>query len=112
MEELMPFFEYQQNNSGGVWDGDFIRVIVEANGPSEADALAQEHGVYFDGVAHGRDCECCGDRWSSAWGDGDPVPSVYGKPIEEWNAGGDRDWGLKTRVVRADGTTTDYPLTA
>ena len=29
----------------------------------EANTKACDIGIYFDGVANGADCECCGDRW-------------------------------------------------
>ena len=31
--------------------------------PVSGTAGRVDAGVYFDGVASGRDCECCGDRW-------------------------------------------------
>jgi hypothetical protein len=64
----MAYFLYRQNNSGGDYDIDLkkglnINVIVEADSEMEADAKACDVGIYFDGVANGTDCECCGDRW-------------------------------------------------
>ncbi|QEQ94098.1 hypothetical protein SEA_SAFTANT_66 [Streptomyces phage Saftant] len=86
----MPFFEYNQNNSGGSFDidpdaGISTVVIVEADNAAEADAKAEEIGLYFDGDG---DCPCCGDRWyaqDGGWKDdaGDPVPSIYGEPISD-----------------------------
>lgn len=60
------FYGYDQNNSGGTYSTPIIQLWVEADSPQEADQLAQRHGVYFDGVDLGLDCECCGDRWSRA----------------------------------------------
>lgn len=56
------FYRFGQNNPGGFFDGPQV-LIVEASSSQEAEELATEAGVYFDGVASGRDCECCGDRW-------------------------------------------------
>ena len=57
------FYRYMQNNTGGFFVGP-QELIVEASSPEEAEARAVAAGVYFDGVAAERDCECCGDRWS------------------------------------------------
>ena len=57
------YYRYTQINVGGFYEGPQV-VIVEAGSIAEAEAAAQGAGVYFDGVAAGRDCECCGDRWT------------------------------------------------
>jgi hypothetical protein len=65
-ETTGKFYEFNQNNSGGefVVDGKIChRLFIEANTPEEATAKAVSMGVYFNGVADGRDCDCCGDRW-------------------------------------------------
>lgn len=71
----MQVYRYDQNNSGGHFDRDppsdragcvHERVYVEAANPWEADVRAEARGVYFDGVARGHDCACCGDRWRRA----------------------------------------------
>jgi hypothetical protein len=83
----MPFYTYDQNNSGGSFDFDTERgittvVIVEAADETEADYRAQRIGLYFDGSG---DCRCCGDRWSNShYGDGGDWPTVYGRPAEEY----------------------------
>lgn len=84
----MPFFEYHQNNSGGGFDIDADKgigpvVIIEADSAHAADSRAIDLGIYFDGCESGLDCSCCGDRWSAAWGDGDPIPSQYGLPLTD-----------------------------
>jgi hypothetical protein len=64
----MPFFHFDQNNSGGSYDIDdnvSPLVIIEAADDDAAYDKALEIGIYFGGVADGRDCECCGDRWYS-----------------------------------------------
>lgn len=79
----MPYFHFKQNNSGGGFDFDEAtgithHVVIEASSADEADDRAESIGLYFDGVDSGRDCECCGDRWSRAWrDDGSPEPMVY-----------------------------------
>lgn len=84
----MPFYTYNQNNSGGSFiinDDVTIAVIIEADSANEANNKAEEVGIYFDGCGNdGPDCPCCGDRWYRAYGDeGDEQPSIYGTPIEE-----------------------------
>ena len=66
------YFEFSQNNSGGGWQIDHEagideKVFVQAWNPSEANAKAEEIGIYFDGVSKGYDCSCCGNRWSECW---------------------------------------------
>jgi hypothetical protein len=66
------YFEFSQNNSGGGWDIDHEAgisevVFVQASSPAEANAKAETIGIYFNGVSSGRDCECCGSRWSECW---------------------------------------------
>jgi hypothetical protein len=108
----LKWFEYDQNNSGGVFDhqpeaGIGYAVWVQARNAAEADARAEGIGLYFDGEG---DCSCCGDRWSSAWGDGQTEePAVY---AGRWG-GADEDglrWGLPTYAHRYDGTF--YVVTA
>lgn len=67
----MPkWYQYSQNNSGGAYLGPAVGVYIEAESAEHADERAQEVGIYFGGVESGRDCECCGGRWSRAtyWG--------------------------------------------
>lgn len=84
----MAFFTYNQNNSGGGFAVDEAAgiaefVIIEAATANQANGRAVDIGLYFDGVAGGEDCDCCGDRWSGAWSDerGTEVPEVYDKPV-------------------------------
>ena len=59
----MPLFQFRQNNSGGQFMGPKF-VVVKANDADQANQIAQDQGpVYFQGVAKGIDCDCCGDRW-------------------------------------------------
>lgn len=75
------FYTYRQTNSGGYWNGPKT-IIVEADSKEEADIIAQENGVYFDGVSKGIDCECCGDRWYRTY-DGDGVEDLdEGEPSD------------------------------
>lgn len=64
----VSWFEFSQNNSGGrfhVDDKVCHRLFIEADNEAEAIQKAESLGVYFDGVAEGLDCPCCGDRWHS-----------------------------------------------
>lgn len=81
------FYEFNQNNSGGGFDfnrsaGITHIVIIEADSAGDANKRAESIGLYFDGDG---DCPCCGDRWYSAYGDGDEVPAVYGTPVEDYH---------------------------
>jgi hypothetical protein len=86
----MPFFEYNQNNSGGGFDVDHAAglshiVIIEADSADEANRKAEDIGLYFNGWG---DCSTCGNRWYEASDyDADDVPSHYGTPIQ------DIEWG-------------------
>lgn len=83
------FFTYHQNNSGGSFVFDEQRgigcyVIVEAEDYKQANRIAEDIGLYFNGCENDIDCDCCGDRWYEQYtGKGDEVPSIYGIPIEE-----------------------------
>ena len=59
----MPLFQFRQNNSGGRWIGP-KNVVIKADDAAQAnDIAANSRDIYFDGVAKGIDCDCCGDRW-------------------------------------------------
>ena len=84
----MPFFTFNQNNSGGGFDVDIDAgishfVIIEANSIDAANDKAESIGIYFNGVADGRDCACCGDRWSHPWDDATEAPEIYGEHPSE-----------------------------
>lgn len=79
------WFTFRQNNSGGLFDIDKnlnVFVIIEAYDEVHALDRAIEVGIYFDGVERGKDCECCGNRWSRYCDESD-VPSIYGETIEQ-----------------------------
>ena len=82
----MAFYTFKQNNSGGVWDGPEY-VIIEADSADEANMIAMDHGVYFDGVHSAMDCPCCGDRWYVVDDDdATPAPLIWGKdPADHTN---------------------------
>lgn len=81
------FYHYSQNNSGGGFDideyvGIGVDVFVEADTAEEADAYAEDIGIYFDGCRAGLDCDCCGDRWYPASEHyADDEPKLYGTPL-------------------------------
>ena len=66
----MTAYSYRQNNSGGFFTDPAKYVIVIATSVSHSQEIACQAGVYFNGVAAGRDCGCCGDRWY-------PVPDEH-----------------------------------
>lgn len=76
----MAFFIFNQNNSGGHFHQNErvdCYVIVEAKDATQANDRAESIGIYFNGVRADRDCECCGDRWYPAYGDGFALPGVW-----------------------------------
>lgn len=86
---MSKFFIYDQNNTGGRFhhyeqDGIGYNVIIEAESAKHANRLAEDIGLYFNGVEQGMDCSCCGDRWYRAWEDDgwelkeilDQIPSI------------------------------------
>lgn len=100
------FYTFRQNNSGGSFDhfpedGIGVAVIVEAQNFSQALDRAERIGLYFNGCDTGRDCSCCGDRWSEPWSeDGTERPEIYG---EEYAACAEGDepylyWGLPSYI--------------
>jgi hypothetical protein len=89
------FFEFDQNNSGGVFDiddkkGIGPRVWIEADSLDDALNRIDDLGIYFNGVDDGHDCPCCGDRWYPPWG--------RGKKTVEINAEYDFNWHDKVYV--------------
>ena len=57
-------YTFRQNNSGGYYCKPAKHVIVKNARDSEhATEIALAAGVYFNGIAAGTDCSCCGDRW-------------------------------------------------
>ena len=83
----MKYYVYRQNNSGGQYIGPKV-VIVQAENETKANGLATGIGpVYFDGVANGIDCDCCGDRWYGCYDEFDTV-MAYAKAIaKDWCSG-------------------------
>ena len=60
------FYLFSQNNSYGHFDVDdrlCHRLFIEADSEKESIEKAEDLGCYWDGVAEGIDCPCCGDRW-------------------------------------------------
>jgi len=100
----MPFYHYDQNNSGGVFKEPALNVFIEASSHEEADAIAEVNGLYFDGVDKNRDCPCCGDRWSRSFckplEDQDAVDAVIEKN-RKWDEGWSKqDHVPVSRIIR------------
>lgn len=82
----MPFYTFDQNNSGGFFTDPAISLIVEADNADEANDIAEEHGVYFDDD-YDIDCDCCGTRWYRvSEHNATEQPEVYGQPAEEYDS--------------------------
>lgn len=77
------FFTYKQNNSGGSFSGPCKYFIAEADNAEQANSIAEDNGLYFDGCIDGLDCSCCGDRWYRAY-DGQDSPTIYGQSLESF----------------------------
>lgn len=108
----MKFYTYSQNNSGGGFDHDEKSgighyVIVEAASAADANSKAEDIGIYFDGVSKDQDCECCGDRWSSADEyEGKVVPMLYNdvmKPVSDENPETMISWNIPSYIHYANG---------
>jgi len=82
------FYTFIQNNSGGkfkVNQNVAHYVIIEARSYHEANSLAENVGLYFDGEG---DCPCCGNRWSAFYDEeGTEIPEIYSQQIEFVNNG-------------------------
>lgn len=96
------FYKFDQNNSGGHFIKDAARGIgpklwIEATDVAHAIARAEQIGLYWDGVAAGQDCGCCGDRWSTPWKD-EGEESVSPDPKYDFT------WFDTVYVHRMDGT--------
>lgn len=110
MQKTAKFYEFRQNNSGGGFDYDedrgiSVNVFVQAFSADEANRIAEDIGLYFDGTEDGSDCPCCGDRWYEASEyDGMDKPQVYGFDLpSEW---GPIKWikdGYETFIHYLDG---------
>ena len=83
----MAFYHLLQNNSGGGFDFDEAtgithHVVIEADSAEEATERAEGIGCYWNGVAKGEDCDCCGDRWHEPCGyDAREFPHIFGEPL-------------------------------
>ena len=116
------WWKYGQNNSGGSFDHDGGHATyIWAAGVAEANRIAEANGIYFDGCDKGRDCRCCGDRWSTPWDDEDPEhpPISVAELVEQltktpevdprWPSLAKSDlayaaqWGLGIRIIDKDG---------
>jgi len=82
------WYEFHQNNSGGVFVTDDNKGIgpnvwVEADSTEDANDIAEGMGIYFNGVELGMDCPCCGDRW---WGarNGEDAPVLNSLYCFHW----------------------------
>jgi hypothetical protein len=106
----MGWWRYGQNNSGGVFDkegGD--STYIRATSASQANDIAENNGIYFDGVDDGVDCPCCGDRWSSAWGNEPDIEDcTVAELAEKLVANGELKWAaswkLGIRIIDSDGS--------
>jgi hypothetical protein len=92
IEVNTKFYRFDQNNSGGDFriddeEGIGPLVWIEALNKDHANLRAEELGIYFNGCQKGRDCSCCGDRWTTQWDeeDGKERPVIDGKYDFHWH---------------------------
>jgi hypothetical protein len=105
------FYCFDQNNSGGSFHEDdrvCQHVIIEADSAGQANELAEDLGIYFDGCDQGIDCSCCGDRWYPAWDDGDQEPNIYGKDPAAYKPTFSSAGAVYCRVFYQDGLIKEY----
>ena len=105
------FYTYSQNNSGGSFIGPHY-IIVEADSARQANSIAQDHDVYYDGVEFGDDCECCGDRWEPIEKDseGTQSPMIWGNTDIQQTLNESPSWTSDSSaiVVYVDGSVDYY----
>ena len=110
--KVAKFYCYNQNNSGGsfILDESVSHfVIIEAYSAKEANAKAEDVGIYFDGCSTGQDCRCCGDRWYAPWSDnGDATPMIYAKDPLKYKDDFCRDGDTYCIVYMLDGGKKIY----
>jgi hypothetical protein len=112
-EKQAKYFHFSQNNSGGSFhinDNVAHHVIVQAYTTEEANRLAEDIGIYFDGCNSDRDCSCCGDRWSRQWSDdkGDDTPMIYKDKPEDHHEFFTKPGLPICHVYHIDGSKTTY----
>lgn len=89
------FYEFNQNNSGGYFvENDTLchRLFIEEDSLNEAISKAEDLGCYWDGVASGIDCPCCGDRWYEPWND---EGEIFPKELEVSDWSSLKNWNKK-----------------
>lgn len=89
----MTYYTYKQNNSGGSFDLPAINLVVKADSPEQAEAIALANGVYFD-PSFEIDCDCCGNRWDDFAIVSDTIPEV-----SEWHKSFSKSDGVPAQVV-------------
>lgn len=107
------FYTFNQNNSGGSFvtnDKLCPYVIIEAEDIDQANKLAENIGIYFNGVRAEIDCSCCGDRWWPQWheDDGDETPQIFGSDPSEYSDIFAHENEVYCRVYYKDNTVKEY----
>lgn len=103
------FYHFDQNNSGGSFreNEDVTKhVFIEAHSAEEANLLADNFGIYFDGCDMGVDCSCCGDRWHPVREDA-PITLNRDSPTMWQNNGTPDGHYVDVHEVFKDGFSTD-----
>ena len=105
------YWHFSQNNSGGYFTIDDNAglgpsVWIEATSMRDAINRARDIGIYFDGVASGTDCPCCGDRWYEPWreDEGKEAPEITQPTGQGAFKEGDFMWHNAVYIHEVDGT--------
>lgn len=98
----MKYYHFNQNNSGGSFvinkeQGIAHEVYVQANSSGEANIIAINKGIYFNGCSDGSDCPCCGDRWDPVCEDDAKTSLPDFNSAEYWSG-----WYRDTAAVYKD----------
>jgi len=108
----VKYYNFSQNNSGGrfhVDDNVAENVIIAARTVDEANERAEKVSIYFAGCAAGRDCNCCGDRWSSQRSESKDVePLVYSSRPENHLIKHGYSMRSKVIIYHADGSRETF----
>lgn len=107
----LRYFHFSQNNPGGSFDiNDMVahHVFIQARSAHEANRLALDVGIYFEGCSTGADCSCCGDRWYKVDGEGDETPLIYGIDPATYQDMFAKSAQPMCHVYHLDGSKTTY----
>ena len=111
---MRKMYVFEQNNNHGWYFEPAQVVLVLAKSAEEANEIATEHGVYFDGIKSGKDCQCCYyDRWERATEQntikslGDLNLSDLGQDRSPWDPDKPRIYSTKIVILEKEMTAEE-----